>query len=210
VTAGTDTDTCPSVGRHGTHIAYVCDGCRCPDGRRANARYAKVLRLEHLAGRRRLIDATGTARRLRALAAAGWPKHIIADQLDVATARVDMLLRQPTITRPTADRVAYLYRALSHRPGPSRQAAGHARRLQHVPPAGWAHADIDDPAATPWPMLLPDGSTEDTVRPCPRPGCHGYVPLDSDRRYCTDRCSAAARRTTWRENSRARRGQAAA
>jgi hypothetical protein len=185
---------CPSTGRHDSHVAYLEDGCRCPTARRANARYAKVLRLEHLAGERRLIDATGTARRLRALMTIGWAKHHLADQLGVSTVRVDTLLRQPTVRRPTAARVVALYEHLSDTPGPSTIAAAKTRALGYPPPIAWDDDTIDDPDAVPWLELHADGVQRPGRIQCARDGCRTWFVPNRKRIYCDPDCARAAQR----------------
>ena len=79
--------------RHGTLAEYVA-GCRCDDCRWANARYHKGLVLDMSRGIRRLIDATGTRRRIHALQALGWTLQDIADAAGVELPLVDQLARR--------------------------------------------------------------------------------------------------------------------
>lgn len=188
---------CRSDHRHDTALAYNTDGCRCDLARRAHARDAKLRRLELLDGTGpRLVDSAGTCRRLRALMAIGWPKAHLAARLGVSTVRVDRLLADRSVRRPTAGRVRDLYAALADTAGPSAYTSGHARSRGYIPPVGWDDDTIDDPAALPWLELSPSGEVTTSARPCPTEGCRGYAV--GKRRYCSDRCALAARRATWR------------
>lgn len=97
------------------------------------------------------IDATGTRRRLQALAVNGWPHRLIADQLD-ADHKGTLTVQNGTtrtIRRHTAQAVADLYDRLWDQPGPSKRSRTCALRNGWLPPLAWDDDTIDDPDATP-------------------------------------------------------------
>lgn len=104
-----------------------------------------------------LIGATGTVRRLQALAVAGWPSRCLGAQLGNARTRVPKLLRERHVTVRTARRVAALYVRLStvdpatHGATPEEIARVKARAaaLGWAPASAWDEDRIDDPAALP-------------------------------------------------------------
>jgi hypothetical protein len=138
---------CPAA-RHGTPAAYSYWGCRCQTAREAKRIYHKRLR-EHRAEPGR-VDASGTIRRVRALAALGWPQPELARMLGCHPRALGQLGRRSRMVHAaTAENVAALYEELSMRPGPSVRARNRAARLGYVPPLGWAEGSIDDPDARP-------------------------------------------------------------
>lgn len=106
-------DRCPAA-RHGGHgKPHLPQGCRC------------------------LTDAAPTHQFIQSLAALGWPlgtqsRMLGCDRGDL----VGKILRQPTVTRHTARRVAVLWDRLWRMPGPSPRTVTTAARL------GW---DAPDP-----------------------------------------------------------------
>lgn len=154
--------------RHGTLAEYVA-GCRCDDCRWANARYHKGLVLDMSRGIRRLIDATGTRRRIHALQALGWTLQDIADAAGVSNGKhVHRMTTEPQVRRDSAAKIAAAYDALGHKRGPSIRTRNRAARNGWPLPIMWD--DIDDPAATPWTDTAPRGAHV--------PG-HGVVNRDS-------------------------------
>lgn len=113
-------------------------------------------RLENAAPKAR-VDATGTRRRIQALAAAGWPLNRIARELGWRRSKVSLVLGTfERVTVPTALAVRALYEQLWDKPCPAangneaagiRKAKAHARRMGWAPPAAWD--DIDDPRDRP-------------------------------------------------------------
>ncbi|MFE2352230.1 hypothetical protein [Kitasatospora cineracea] len=103
------------------------------------------------------IDATCTLRRLRALAAAGWPQSHIAARLGQTPANYGALLTQTAVTARVARLVRSVYDQLwiadplDH--GVTRrwadQSRAVARKRRWAPPGAWDEATIDDPAAAP-------------------------------------------------------------
>jgi len=213
---------CPSERRHGTTNAYLTDRCRCPNATADHSRTKKLSRLRALRNGPDTVHGAGTARRLRALLAAGWPKADMAGRLGVSTVRVDGLLRSVSVRRYTAVRVAALYADLADRPGPSRITEGKARALGYVPPAGWDDDTIDDPQAMPWAELDDKGQVRHSVdghivRRCLRDACPGFAV--GVRLHCSERCRQktlrgperlARRRESWRLSEARKRARGVA
>ena len=130
---------------HGTLAAYK-DGCHCRTCRQANTRYSKWLRLQHIRGRHRLIDSTGTRRRILALMVMRHRQKDIGAHLGVDARQVRFWLTQPFIQRETAARIAELYERLCMTRGPGNAATEIAgRRAGGFPPLAWDDID-NDPA----------------------------------------------------------------
>lgn len=153
--------TCPrSRHRHGTHIAYAHDGCRCTpclDAALARQReYRKRAALARSAGTSLSVDATGTMRRLRALAALGWTACDLGKRLDGVTGEaVGQIQRRKDrryVYLATAQRVAALYDELSMT-APSgwiaKRTRAQAAANGWLPPLAYDDDTIDDPAACP-------------------------------------------------------------
>lgn len=137
---------CSAV-RHGTYTAYHRGGCRCPEGREAWRVYNKRRREGRLEPA--VIPSLGTARRLRALAAIGWPRREIAARLSYGKQMVGHLERplRPRITVRTAAKVAALYKELKDISGPCVRTRRKAAALGYWAPSLWV--DIDDPEDNP-------------------------------------------------------------
>lgn len=144
-----DNPGCPAP-YHGDDNAYrnAEPPCRCPDARedhRLVLKRAREGRYEF-----RLVDPTGTVRRLRALAVIGWRFDKIAAELGVHPSYVAHLARAPrSVNRVTADRVQAVYDELSTHPGPSQHSATRAQRRGWIGPEEWLPGEIDDPDADP-------------------------------------------------------------
>jgi plasmid maintenance system antidote protein VapI len=130
---------------------YKQGDCRCPIAREAYRIYRK--RLRERRHEPLLVDAAGTVRRMRALAAIGWSPTALAPHLNTTPVRVQGIRGgyRPTVTRETADRVAAVYNQLSGTPGPSASTRGWATRYGWPPPLLWDGLDIDDPDTQPHP-----------------------------------------------------------
>lgn len=139
---------CP--GRVHTPRSYGRGDCVCPDAQRAFRRYVKHLRLGIAPPA--LVDATGTARRLQALSALGYPNRMLAE-LGNHSASYIRCLRRPQpgqlVHRDVAQRWRRLYEQYSATPGPSERARLWAKRYGFAPPLLWEGVDMDDPAARP-------------------------------------------------------------
>ena len=102
--------------------------------------------------RNRYVDATGSRRRLQALAINGWPYRILTERvgdMDPQTIGHIMSGRTRTIRAWTADAVANLYDELWSVPGPSRKSTTIATRKGWMPALAWDDDTIDDPNAEP-------------------------------------------------------------
>lgn len=97
------------------------------------------------------VDATGTMRRLQALAAIGYSSPRLAELLGTHRSVIGRISRneQPTVHAATAEAVARAYRRLSRVPGGNVRARNDARRRGWHSPAAWDGAAIDDPRAVP-------------------------------------------------------------
>lgn len=95
------------------------------------------------------VDATGSRRRVQALAWMGWPNHEIARRIGCSPRSLPTLLSRGRISTRLARRIEAIYEHLSTVPGPSRTAAGKARQHGFAPPLAWDDDSIDDPRARP-------------------------------------------------------------
>lgn len=97
------------------------------------------------------VDATGTMRRLQALAAIGWPIAQLAPQFGIFATALGNIARGElrTVRRTTADTIALHYQHLIRQPGPSNRCRILARNKGWHGPAAWDGTAIDDPAAQP-------------------------------------------------------------
>lgn len=105
-----------------------------------------------------LIDATGTRRRIQALAAAGWAPSIVQDMIGTRHGYVHLIMKRPQVTVTTARKVAAVYAHLETQSPPVVTTADRHRRSKALaraarngwaPPDAWWLVDIDDPAAVP-------------------------------------------------------------
>ena len=119
------------------------------------------------------IDATGTRRRVQALAWMGWSRAEVARRAGVnpRTLRAQMSLGR--VSTRLAERIRVIYAELSWTRGPSAPAAAKARSLGLAPPAAWD--DIDDPLARPSGVLR-----REVVPAGGRPRSAGLRPCGSD------------------------------
>jgi len=124
---------------------------------------ARILRARLSATRRTpsaLVDATGTRRRLRALAVAGWHLGLLQSATGVSRSELGVVRRGglPTVRAATAEAVRAVYERLEgcapgdfgHRSKDVVATVRRATRAGWVGAAGWGE-DIDDPAAAPAP-----------------------------------------------------------
>lgn len=130
--------------KHGTTSGYG-NGCRCDPCREARNRYEmrrrKILALH---GVGLSVDATGTKRRIQALAWMGWPYRTIAHECGWRSAEaVGQTLRRTYVERATAQAVSAAYERLSMRHGPSRLAHVRAAAKGWAPPLAWDDIDND-------------------------------------------------------------------
>lgn len=98
------------------------------------------------------VDATGSCRRLQALAVMGWPSRAIAERLgnlDPQTYQFIAAGRNRTCRRRTAEAIAELYDELWDQRGPSQRTSTWAQSRGWVPPMAWDDDTIDNPQARP-------------------------------------------------------------
>lgn len=110
-----------------------------------------------------MVDATGTRRRLQALAAIGYSSRRISAATGIVETNVRRIRRggQPSVAAKTAAIVRAYYDHVSARPAeqPDIRLINHARR--HGWPAPMCWDDIDDPDATP--SSAPPGKWGSTI-----------------------------------------------
>jgi hypothetical protein len=98
----------------------------------------------------RLLDPTGTRRRVEALNYMGWTRRYLEQRMGMGVCALSKILREGRVTPRTASLVADLYSELSGQLGPNRRVADEARAAGYQPPMAWEYADIDDPKAKPF------------------------------------------------------------
>lgn len=132
--------------RHGSRDAYVVDGCRCAECRRANARSEQDRRRQIAYGRwQPFIDATPVREHLRALGIDGIGLRRVAELSGVPYSTLASLMysvRRPPggrrVRRETARRVLAVRRTTGAPAGGTRVAAlGTRRRIQALVAIGW-------------------------------------------------------------------------
>ena len=120
---------------------------------------AKILAIDPATASPSRVDATGTHRRIQALAARGWPLLHIGRQLGMHPHRPEQILRVDRIYTFTRDRIAEGYPLLAEQRPERRGVPKHKARLARewaktnrwAPPKYWADRMdvIDDPHFTP-------------------------------------------------------------
>ncbi|GAB3863199.1 hypothetical protein GCM10028801_30260 [Nocardioides maradonensis] len=93
------------------------------------------------------VPRIGTVRRIQALLVMGWTHQELSQRLGYKSDRAtSMLLANHGlwVFRDTHDRVAHLYRELSHRRGPSHRGRLMALARGYVGPADWDDIDLDE------------------------------------------------------------------
>lgn len=136
--------------RHGGERIDYRRGCRCTLARAAEAAYSRKRRSLRMTGYPGEVDATGTRRRLRALAVMGWNSVDIAAKLGITKQCVEQWRKRETaVFTTTHRRIAALYDELSMIPGPSPISRKRAIGEGWAPPLAWDDDNIDDPTALP-------------------------------------------------------------
>jgi len=102
-----------------------------------------------LSADRARVPGVGTARRLQALAAIGWPQRELAARIGWRQSNLSALIAGRPVTAETARKVAALFDELQMVPGPSEAARRRAVERGWVPPLAWDEETIDDPDAQP-------------------------------------------------------------
>lgn len=117
-----------------------------------------------------VVPATGTQRRLQALACLGWSVGEVARQAELDRQRLDRAVRGEDVIVSTVRGIAAVYERLwDQRPQPVTHAdkvavsrtRNRAAAAGWAPPAAWDDETIDDPAATP--TLGDDGDLVDDL-----------------------------------------------
>lgn len=153
----------PDDPRHGTYAgrwAHRASGVEpCDPCKEANATYMRRYRKTRTLYGDRLIDATGSIRRVQALMCLGWSMTQIGEHAGIGQKQLWYTTRQATVRRETAARIAAAYDWMSDTEPPATTmpervsvggTLGHARRNGFVPPIGWDDDNIDDPTAAPY------------------------------------------------------------
>lgn len=96
------------------------------------------------------VPPIGTARRLRALQAMGYPLSHLASALAVPRYRLGEAFTDVAVDAALAHAVACLYSRIKTRTGPSADLAHRARAAGHPPPWAWHRLAMDNPAVAPW------------------------------------------------------------
>jgi hypothetical protein len=134
--------------RHGTSRGYVL-GCRLDCCRRAQMVYMKRYRMGQTP---RLIDPTGTIRRIHALHCLGYSAKQIGAMAGKGDEWTRHMTRSTVITTTNAALVADIYERLSMTPA-THKLADRIRRESAAkgwaPPLAWDDDTIDDPTARP-------------------------------------------------------------
>lgn len=179
--------------RHGTRRAYECDRCRCLPCRAAHASSVHTYRHGGTWREDPYVDATGTRRRLQALAAAGVTSRQVAAHTGLSVEMASYLRsgRHAQITPRLAALVIDTYEALwdkSRGDSNSRRCSTQALTLGYAPPLAWDDDEIDNPAARP----NTSGTGRWDLKPC---GTTAAVRRHYRRREPLDAaCRAASRR----------------
>lgn len=108
-----------------------------------------------------LVDATGTRRRIHALAAIGWSAGELATRYGYDRTAIGKWTQTPEVHVTTRDRVAALYEELWDIPGPSERVRQIAATRGWLPPLAWDDDAIDDPAAQPATVVAETTRTKD-------------------------------------------------
>lgn len=136
----------PDDPRHGTHRGYVI-GCRGQCCTVAHARYMNLYRMGQTP---RMVDPTGTVRRIQALQAIGWNCRDIGTRCDKGDEWARLVARSKRVTTTTAFAVAQVYDELCMTVPEgvyAERTRRQAREKGYAPPLAWD--DIDDPSEVP-------------------------------------------------------------
>jgi hypothetical protein len=148
---------------HRTHNAKYKFNCVCPAAEKHASYYNELRRRGQLPPR--MVDGTGTRRRVQGLVAIGYTAVQIADAAARSHVRVKLLLTEEhtrQVTAEVAEAIRYTAQALGTRPAPAGWVADRARR--HAETRGWWPLDFwDDIDNDPDPEPVPDGVDEIAV-----------------------------------------------
>lgn len=123
---------------------------KCAPCRRAHAdTRADYRRRRYLHHAPLKVDATGTRRRIQALAAIGWSLAAQSQRLGWKPSTAHAVSSRSWVWPQTAEKVRGLYDELSMVPGPNNRARGEAARKGWLPPLAFDDESIDDPDYVP-------------------------------------------------------------
>lgn len=154
----------PEDARHGSHRGYVV-GCRLTCCTAAHTRYMKLYRMGRIP---RLIDSTGTVRRIQALQTLGWSYAEMGQRGGRTENWAYMITRRALVTTTTAARIAKVYAELCMvipAGGYAERTRALARRKGWPPPLAWTNIDDPDEAPTGWEYRVHDTPNQSTVDP---------------------------------------------
>ena len=137
---------CGSTGGYQRHSDLREPHCQpCKD---AKAAWTRGYRIQtYLVGGKLHVDATGTRRRLQALARMGWSYSHLAPMFGVSHQAVSSWTKTATVHRSTRLRVCAVYDELWDVPGPSAKSRRLGELYGWAPPLAFDDDNIDDPRA---------------------------------------------------------------
>lgn len=146
---------------HGTGNRYRLNHCHCQPCRDAHAADMRNRRRAQAYGQwQGMQDATGTIRRVRALAAVGWSFRYLAARrgLNSGACAIRQLAsgERRKVTPEVARAFVQIYDELCTSDGPSLRARTWARKRGWHGPEAWTDTTIDDPSAEPYKVMLVD------------------------------------------------------
>lgn len=133
----------------------------------------------------RMIDATGTQRRIQALVATGYTYRALGEHLGIRHSSVWRILEETQVQAKTARNVLDVYNRLSMTPGGSQRAISRATRRGWAPPLAWDDDTIDNPDATPdtgTTTRRGDSDIDERLDELERLVSYGERPIDAMRR----------------------------
>lgn len=155
-----DRSGCPAP-RHTHYWTYDRYRCRCPDTL-AN-RVARHARERAGTQPSSYLDATGTRRRIQALAVEGWSITRLADLTGLSERSLRYALNSRTrVLATTARLVAVVYDRTAGHDGADQTVINRALARGWVDSYRWSEGRIDDPTAQPDPDVLP-GHVDDVL-----------------------------------------------
>lgn len=118
--------------------------CRACEKERSRAR-------QGFDGSGEVVIALGTVRRIQALAAIGYPVHMVAERVGMSHWWATSIMKRGSngggVIRATAEAIAALYEELKDTPAPSSKsskiAVTIARKKGWIPPSGWTPEQLD-------------------------------------------------------------------
>lgn len=116
---------------------------------RATAEAVLSVPLKQAYPHNKLVDPTGTRRRLEALELLGWPRMVVEQKIGVAHLSISQAMSRGKVTARMAHLVEAFYLGHNDTPGPSDLVAKRARSRGLHPASAWEDDVIDDPHAEP-------------------------------------------------------------